>query len=271
MYKDVAEKTRFRIRADNNRIVATGEAYDQYTSAINGIKSIQNNCRAPIEDLTIQGNSKFSNPKYQLYQDASGDFRFRLKAANGEIIAQGEGYESKESALNGIEVLRRCDKAIIEDPYAKKPIFESNIEKIEGATPPSVSVAIPEVKAEAPVLHIEEKDEAWVGPVDTILDLLPAPANISKGDKIAFAGRLYTTNTNKGISGAKIRIWEKDTSLLGNDYLAFGKTADDGYFTIHWKARPLSWRKTTGNIFAEFTGNEKAKSCKSITQAIHIT
>src|SRR5512135_1249838 len=120
VYKDAAEKTRFRIRADNNRIVATGEAYEQYASAISGIRSIQKNCKAPIEDLTVEGGPKVPNPKYQIYQDASGEFRFRLKAANGEIIAQGEGYESKDGAINGIDVLKRCDTAEIDDPFAKK-------------------------------------------------------------------------------------------------------------------------------------------------------
>src|SRR5512137_510262 len=111
VYKDVAGKTRFRIRADNNKIVATGEAYEQYTGAVNGIKSIQKNCQAPIEDLTVEGAPKVPNPKYQIYKDTSGEFRFRLKAANGEVIAQGEGYESKEGCLSGIEVLRKCRKA----------------------------------------------------------------------------------------------------------------------------------------------------------------
>ena len=36
--------------------------------------------------------------KFELYKDAKGEFRFRLKARNGEIIAVGEAYESKASA-----------------------------------------------------------------------------------------------------------------------------------------------------------------------------
>jgi uncharacterized protein YegP (UPF0339 family) len=45
--------------------------------------------------------------KFELYKDAAGKFRFRLKAGNGEIIATGEAYESKSSALNGIDSVRR--------------------------------------------------------------------------------------------------------------------------------------------------------------------
>jgi uncharacterized protein YegP (UPF0339 family) len=45
--------------------------------------------------------------KFELYKDAGGKFRFRLKAGNGQIIAVGEAYESKSAALNGIESVRK--------------------------------------------------------------------------------------------------------------------------------------------------------------------
>jgi uncharacterized protein YegP (UPF0339 family) len=41
-------------------------------------------------------------PKFELYQDKAGKFRWRLLATNGEIIAVGEGYNTKDSAKNGI-------------------------------------------------------------------------------------------------------------------------------------------------------------------------
>lgn len=45
--------------------------------------------------------------KFELYKDAGGKFRFRLKAGNGEIIAVGEAYESKTSAQNGIDSVKK--------------------------------------------------------------------------------------------------------------------------------------------------------------------
>lgn len=45
--------------------------------------------------------------KFELYRDAAGKFRFRLKASNGQIIATGEAYESRASALKGIESVRK--------------------------------------------------------------------------------------------------------------------------------------------------------------------
>lgn len=54
--------------------------------------------------------------KFELFTDAAGKYRFRLKAGNGEIIAVGEAYESKASALNGIDSVKRnaADAAVID-------------------------------------------------------------------------------------------------------------------------------------------------------------
>jgi len=45
--------------------------------------------------------------KFELYKDKSGKFRFRLKSSNGQVIATGEAYETKASALNGIESVKK--------------------------------------------------------------------------------------------------------------------------------------------------------------------
>jgi uncharacterized protein len=44
--------------------------------------------------------------KFELYTDNSGEFRFRLKAANGQTIAASQGYTTKAAALNGIDSVR---------------------------------------------------------------------------------------------------------------------------------------------------------------------
>ncbi len=115
VYKDTAGKYRFRLRADNNKIIAVGEAYEKYASCMNGIKSIQKNSKAPIEDTTVEGQ-RFSNPKFQVYKDNAGKFRFHLSARNGEIIADSsEGYETKDACINGINVVGQSDTAEIKD------------------------------------------------------------------------------------------------------------------------------------------------------------
>jgi len=57
--------------------------------------------------------------KFELYTDAAGKYRFRLKAINGQIIAVGEAYESKDSALNGIQSVRNnAPDATLDDQTA---------------------------------------------------------------------------------------------------------------------------------------------------------
>lgn len=354
VYKDASRRTRFRIRANNNQIVAVGEAYERYASCIKGIESVKRNCNAEIEDLTVEGGPTLPNPKYQVFKDNVGKLRFHLKAANGEIIAKSEGYESKEGCLNGIDVLRHCADAKVDDPFARKKsaparISKGKLQKPSKPTPkPPKTVKeekLPELKAEAPatpVLPVEkelklrlpsEKPEVMLpgigtkapelkapeihaptlkvpeleipelktpkletpettfatpetkpmaptpvkqetiqdlGSGETKLELYSPPENIAKGDKIALKGRLFWSNTGKGVPGAKIRIYERDRSIFGKDYLAYGSTGEDGSFSLDWKARPLSWRKTTGDIYAEFGGNERANPSKSSIHTIKI-
>ena len=45
--------------------------------------------------------------KFELYKDNAGEFRFRLKAGNGENILASEGYKAKASAENGIESVKK--------------------------------------------------------------------------------------------------------------------------------------------------------------------
>jgi uncharacterized protein YegP (UPF0339 family) len=46
--------------------------------------------------------------QFELYTDAKGEYRWRLKASNGQTIATGgEGYSSKASATGGIESVRK--------------------------------------------------------------------------------------------------------------------------------------------------------------------
>ena len=46
-------------------------------------------------------------PWFELYKDAAGKFRFRLKAPNGETISISEAYESKAGCRNGIESVKK--------------------------------------------------------------------------------------------------------------------------------------------------------------------
>ena len=45
--------------------------------------------------------------KFEVYKDKAGEFRFRLKAANGQNIFSSEGYRAKASCMNGIESVKK--------------------------------------------------------------------------------------------------------------------------------------------------------------------
>ncbi len=57
--------------------------------------------RSRDKEVTVAG-------KFEVYQDKAGKYRFRLKAGNGEVVAVGEGYESKSSAKAGCEAVQRA-------------------------------------------------------------------------------------------------------------------------------------------------------------------
>ena len=73
-----------------------------------GIESVRKNAAdAKLEDQTAAEVVAVTNPKFEVYADKSGEFRFRLKARNGEVIAASEGYKAKASCLNGVESVRK--------------------------------------------------------------------------------------------------------------------------------------------------------------------
>ncbi len=44
--------------------------------------------------------------KFEIFKDSKDEFRFRLKAPNGEIIANSEGYKTQDACMNGIKSVR---------------------------------------------------------------------------------------------------------------------------------------------------------------------
>lgn len=105
----------FNLKAGNGEIIATSEVYTTLKACQNGVASVQKNAPiANLEDQTKAGFETQKNPKFEVYADKRGEFRFRLKAANGEIIAVGEGYKAKASCKNGIKsIIKNAPEAAI--------------------------------------------------------------------------------------------------------------------------------------------------------------
>ncbi len=98
----------FNLKAGNGEVIAVSETYGSLSACKNGIESVRKNAvEAKVEDQTVENFEKVANPKFEIYADKAGEFRFRLKAKNGEIIATGEGYKAKPSCKNGIESIRK--------------------------------------------------------------------------------------------------------------------------------------------------------------------
>ena len=97
----------FSLKADNGQVIATSEVYTTAASCKNGIESVRKNAPiAALEDQTVEGFAAAKRPKFEMYVDNAGEFRFRLKATNGEIIAASEGYKAEESCENGVASVR---------------------------------------------------------------------------------------------------------------------------------------------------------------------
>lgn len=120
MGKYVVKKTntgiKFDLKAGNGEVIANSEVYSSKAACMNGIKSVMANAPvADIEDQTVDGFEVCKNPKFEVYTDKAGEFRFRLKAKNGQIIATSEGYKAKASCLNGIESVRKNSDSEIKE------------------------------------------------------------------------------------------------------------------------------------------------------------
>lgn len=97
----------FNLVADNNEIIATSQIYATKAGCMKGISSVESNAPfAPIEDQTVQGYQAEENPKFEIFKDKVDEYRFRLKAGNGEIIAVSEAYKAKDGCLKGIDSVK---------------------------------------------------------------------------------------------------------------------------------------------------------------------
>jgi len=82
----------FRFKAGNGKIIIISEGYVGKPSCFNGIESVRRN--APNDN------------RYER-ADKSDDYRFNLKAENGQVIARSsEGYTTKPARENAIDVVK---------------------------------------------------------------------------------------------------------------------------------------------------------------------
>ena len=109
---------KFDLFAANGQSILTSEVYTTEHACRKGIESVRKNAPiARLEDLTDPDRKSVTNPKFELYQDKAGFYRFRLKARNGEIIAVSEIYSARAGCLNGIESVRKNAAEAMTEPF----------------------------------------------------------------------------------------------------------------------------------------------------------
>lgn len=104
--RQTATGYKFDLKASNGETVATSQVYKTCAACEKGAKSVAKYApNASCADFTE--GAAANNPKFELYQDRAGEFRFRLRSRNGKVIAVSEGYRSRSACVNGIESVRK--------------------------------------------------------------------------------------------------------------------------------------------------------------------
>ena len=99
---------KFDLKAGNGEVIATSEVYTTESACKKGIASVQRNAPvANVENQTVKGYAAEKHPKFEVYTDKAGEYRFRLKATNGQVIAVSEGYKALAGCMNGIESVKK--------------------------------------------------------------------------------------------------------------------------------------------------------------------
>ncbi len=94
----------FNLVAGNGQVIGKSQSYSSMDACKNGIESVKTNAPiAEIEDQTKEGFEEKSNPKFEVYLDKAGEYRFRLNAKNGQNIWASEGDAQRSGCMNGIE------------------------------------------------------------------------------------------------------------------------------------------------------------------------
>lgn len=103
----------FKLFSSNYRVVAIGaQAYTTLGAAKIGVQSVINNAeKAPVENQTLKNYETLKFPKWEIYLDKKGEYRLRLYATNGSLIATtNDGYADISGAKNGIAAVARASK-----------------------------------------------------------------------------------------------------------------------------------------------------------------
>ncbi|WP_244605299.1 HVO_2922 family protein [Halorussus halobius] len=102
VYEDAADEHRWRLVSANDEIIAdSGQGYGDRSSATDAVERVRD--YVPDADTLTVGEAAV-----EVYEDAAGEFRWRLRHRNGTILATGgEGYSDRSGAVDGVNSVKR--------------------------------------------------------------------------------------------------------------------------------------------------------------------
>ena len=110
--KQTATGFKFDLKNENG-VIATSEVYASEAACKKGVDSVKNSAAGEIENQTVEGFETKKHPKFEVYEDKGGAYRYRLKAVNGQIIATCGtlSYKTVEEALAVAEEVKAAAAA----------------------------------------------------------------------------------------------------------------------------------------------------------------
>ena len=115
------------IATNKQKIAVASQVYTTKASCKTGMASVAKNASKcikenRIEDKTLKKPTTSTCPKFEIYFDKAGEYRYRLFATNGESIAiSEEGYKTKSGCIKGMEsvAVNAVDATIIDETTDK--------------------------------------------------------------------------------------------------------------------------------------------------------
>lgn len=144
----------FLLKADDGKTIGNSEVYTTLSKCQNGIESVRKNCNSHIEDQTVGGFEQQKSPKYEVYNDKGGRFRFRLKASNGQNIFASMGYETWGECMGYI----RCLGEVAPDAQAIMPGEEVPAPKETAEPEEERAEPVPDAVVEAEPEPVEDAE-----------------------------------------------------------------------------------------------------------------
>ena len=97
---------KFDLLGADDAVLATSEVYSSVSACLNGVQSVKKSCVGGVEDQTVEGFESRNHPKFEIFCDKGGKFRFHLKAVNGQIVAISKAFVDKAECAACIDAVK---------------------------------------------------------------------------------------------------------------------------------------------------------------------